>query len=771
MSYQPGDLLLDKYRIEKTLGQGAFGEVYLVTHLRLNVPRAIKVLRKDLPGWGVHDYENARNRFRLEAQLGAQLNIPVANPHLLQVQSYEEQAELLLLEMEYAPGGNLQEKLKTFRERGENMPVSEVLQVGLEVAQGLASLHAMDIVHRDIKPANILFDGQGHARLADMGIAQTLDDFTLRSQLGTIAPPHPGTGPYMSPEQATTQLTLQPPSDIYTLGVVLFEMLTGRNYAMQKAGTRASSLCDGIPIQVDELLARMLAKDPEDRPWDGKETTGLLREILGKIENAQAEVQRKLANKKVETDTVGKTRLSAAATVNGRQVQTGGKAELISQSTKAVEQIRLDPGSSSGKSPSDRFWKVRRVVIALVVVIWIGMLIFNNLPAITKSVPLTAMAKELIGQANPPAKATLAVDMRTDSPSNSQPGIQNPIPSPNAPIEYTVQPGDNLYNIALKFNLGNSGIQKLLALNSQIDPVLATLSIGQKIMIPNPDYQFLTRTPLPTNQVTSINLPRATIDSKLAIGSTQTREKDGMVMVYVPAGPFTMGSDNSFDAEKPAHTVSLDAFWIDKTEVNNKMFQIFVKHTGYKTDSEKAGAGNVFFLKKMNWELTNGADWQHPQGPNSNLSGMEEHPVIQVSWNDSKAYCEWAGGRLPSESEWEKAARGSDERSYPWGEGINKSLANYGGNVGDTTNVGSYESGKSPYGAVDMAGNVWEWVDDWYAAYPGNNISDQEYGKIVHVLRGGAWSGDEKSSRSTVRGWQSSSFSNTDMGFRCARSQ
>lgn len=142
-----------------------------------------------------------------------------------------------------------------------------------------------------------------------------------------------------------------------------------------------------------------------------------------------------------------------------------------------------------------------------------------------------------------------------------------------------------------------------------------------------------------------------------------------MVLLYVPAGNFLMGSadsdPNALPEEQPQHTVQLDAFWIDRTDVTNAMFAMFVKATGHKTDGERLGDGVV--CVNGDCHSTIGADWQHPNGPSSNLDGRANHPVVQVSWNDASSYCAWAGRRLPSEAEWEKAARGTDGRLYPWG--------------------------------------------------------------------------------------------------------
>ncbi len=218
-------------------------------------------------------------------------------------------------------------------------------------------------------------------------------------------------------------------------------------------------------------------------------------------------------------------------------------------------------------------------------------------------------------------------------------------------------------------------------------------------------------------------------------------------MVYVPEGEFLMGSaDSDPDAgsdEKPQHTVYLDAFWIDKTEVTNAAFALCVQ----------AGACQ-----------TTGADFS--EKPN--------HPVVAVSWNDAAAYCEWAGRRLPTEAEWEKAARGTDGRIYPWGDGApDATLLNYNGNIGGTTEVGSYPDGASPYGALDMAGNVWEWANDWYdSSYYSNSPSENPQGPSTgdaRVLRGGSWVNEARNVRvsNRGRGYPDYRFVGSG-GFRCS---
>jgi iron(II)-dependent oxidoreductase len=216
-------------------------------------------------------------------------------------------------------------------------------------------------------------------------------------------------------------------------------------------------------------------------------------------------------------------------------------------------------------------------------------------------------------------------------------------------------------------------------------------------------------------------------------------------MVIVPAGEFTMGSNDSAD-EKPPHRVYLDAFFIDKYPTTNAFYERFMDATGRAAP--------------LSW---NDSSFNAPQ-----------QPVVGVSWDDADAYCRWAGKRLPTEAEWEKAARGTDGRKYPWGEQWEASRANSTeSKFNRTTPVGSYPSGVSPYGAYDMAGNAWEWVADWYLSdyyqrSPGRNPIGPDSGSR-RVLRGGSWNDFPFLLRATYRLSYTPVNRNDYVGFRCAK--
>lgn len=265
--------------------------------------------------------------------------------------------------------------------------------------------------------------------------------------------------------------------------------------------------------------------------------------------------------------------------------------------------------------------------------------------------------------------------------------------------------------------------------------------------------------------------------------SERTTEKDGMVQVFVPAGKFQMGSTDGELDERPVHFVYLDDFWMDKTEVTNAMFRKFVNETGYQTDAEQLGYGWI-------WDMSDGmpvyqkrskADWAHPEGYFSNIDGKEQWPVILVTWNDANSYCNWAGKRLPTEAEWEKTARGVDGRKYPWGNKkpacdlANSNQSNADFCLPGPAPAGSYPQGTSPYGALDMAGNVYEWVSDWYAAdYYGVSPEQNPTGPIDGAgksVRGGDWFHHVQTIRTSSRDHAEPGEPGQFTGFRCVSSQ
>jgi formylglycine-generating enzyme required for sulfatase activity len=276
------------------------------------------------------------------------------------------------------------------------------------------------------------------------------------------------------------------------------------------------------------------------------------------------------------------------------------------------------------------------------------------------------------------------------------------------------------------------------------------------------------------------------------IGSTQVSPKDNMTMVFIPAGEFVMGGENDDPSSFPVHTVYLDAFWIDQTEVTNEMFAKFVESTGYLTDAEKTGSSNDFRTENQTviWEKVKGLAWNHPDGENSSISAIQDHPVVHVSWNDANEYCTWAGRRLPTEAEWEKAASWNDltgeKYIYPWGNRFDEILLNFcdkncaydfatkhldDGHAG-TSPVGSFPGGASPYGALDMSGNVMEWMADWHSAdyyqtSPASNPLGPDSGH-QRVSRGGAWATNDYYVSSARRFAWDHPFQHRALGFRCA---
>ncbi|MBT7191079.1 MAG: SUMF1/EgtB/PvdO family nonheme iron enzyme [Anaerolineae bacterium] len=243
----------------------------------------------------------------------------------------------------------------------------------------------------------------------------------------------------------------------------------------------------------------------------------------------------------------------------------------------------------------------------------------------------------------------------------------------------------------------------------------------------------------PTKTLTPTPLPADIFDDK------------GVKMVLIPAGEFTMGSDYA-DDEKPIHQVFLDDYYIDVYEVTNAAYNACVEAGGCLSPQEKDSSARADYF-------------ENPE--------FADFPVIQVDWHMATSYCEWRGANLPTEAIWEKAARGSVSPpiTYPWGETLDETFANFQQNIGDTSAVGSYEKGKSVYGVYDLAGNVWEWVSSLYQPYPYDTTDGREdlHATGPRVLRGGSWLNLEGNLRASVRLRAGATSTSSYIGFRCYR--
>lgn len=223
-------------------------------------------------------------------------------------------------------------------------------------------------------------------------------------------------------------------------------------------------------------------------------------------------------------------------------------------------------------------------------------------------------------------------------------------------------------------------------------------------------------------------------------GSERTSSKDGMIQVYVPEGTFQMGGLDPRAAldEKPVHKVEMKGFWIDKVEVTNAMFLLCVKDGTCSPPQSTSSESHPSYF--------NNADFN-------------DYPVVNVTWDAARQYCEWAGRRLPTEAEWEYAARGTTINTYPWGEDLpDDTYANFNYMLSDTIQVGSYPAGASPFGAMDMAGNVFEWTNDYYdSKYYANGPASNPTGPELRtayfnrVVRGGSYADPEVDLRAAKR--------------------
>jgi len=281
----------------------------------------------------------------------------------------------------------------------------------------------------------------------------------------------------------------------------------------------------------------------------------------------------------------------------------------------------------------------------------------------------------------------------------------------------------------------------------------------------------------------------------VSLGAKWIDPTDGMTLAYVPVGSFIIGAhpENTYSvpSEEPEISVSMSAYWIDITEVSNDQFAKFVEETGYVTTAENGKWGRVLDIVKETWYVVEGADWRHPYGPHTSIDNRMNYPVVQVSWYDTQAYCDWAGRQLPTEAQWEKAVKGNTQREFEWETSKNYRMcadANFADNsiqslswakpgCDDTSKFSApvdysfYQDANGPCGALNLVGNINEWLLDDYDAKFYENMFPEDPVNItnssIKSQRGGSWASSIESMRYTRRDWDAADKVYDTTGFRC----
>ncbi|MCA9959865.1 MAG: SUMF1/EgtB/PvdO family nonheme iron enzyme [Anaerolineales bacterium] len=758
LSPKLGITRIDKYELVEEIGRGGFATVYRARDTRMRREVALKVIA------GVYTQdEDLLRRFEQEARVAASLH----HPHIITIYDFGQAEGMLFLAMRLINGRTLRRYL---RDKGGRLDLEETLYLLRQLADALDHLKARQLVHRDLKPANIMLEGETSnltLTLTDFGLVRSLAaSSTLTMTKGGVL----GTPAYLAPEQVDSKRwgTVTPLTDVYALGVMVYEMLVGRPPFEGDLTSLLLAHAHELPQVPEELvqdldadlvdvLLRALVKPPDERypsasamvaALEGVATARRQREAaLTTLDRllAQAQDARKhedwlrlqtLCVQIMQIDRSHSEVLPLMAEAmhglereNAEETARRQRAEWFADGEQALADDKWSVAVAAFEkvSESDPTYENVQERLALARDELRRAQLFHEAVAHGESYHWADAALAWIGVLNG------RFDYRDGEAVTRLLHVLVPLLRRYHQLEELFhqyrQDLKQTQDMAQTYQQAIAAYEKLLIAMEQTE-WLDALTVGESLLQLLPDLAYA---PLLVERASHRLGPAIIQDENCLLW-----RKDGKEMVRVAAGEFV------FSGAKRKRT--LPEFWIDRTLVTNAEYKLFLD----ENPDHPVPYSELETAVLHNWN----------QKKRTFPKNRANYPVVLVSWQDALAYAAWAGKRLPTELEWEKAARGTDGRLYPWGDDPpTPELCNFGGFHDNLTPVGTFSpQGDSPYGCADICGNVWEWAT--------SSLSN-----IGRTLRGGSWSFPEKYVQ-TISRYNSTLYYSPDIchenvGIRC----